>query len=180
MCIRRSGVIKPTAFPQLNLRIKNSLKSAPAPCKRCIPVDDMVEKIQVSVDARIDKDNFLIIALNDIRASAGFDAALTRLEAYGRAGTDILFFEARQSEDKVLRACEAMALPMMASMSDGGKTPILPANVLKDMGYAFAIYPAMTSLVAASAMELSMLRPKYDGLVYRLSSRSMTSMSYAN
>ena len=137
-------------------------KCGHTPFKRCVPTEDMVEKIRVAAETREDKQNFLIIARTDARAGDGVDAALRRLEAYARAGADILFFEAPQSEDEMRRACEAFDAPMMANMADGGKTPILPAKVLEEIGYALAIYPSMTSLVAAAAMEAA-LRTLKDG-----------------
>ena len=139
-------------------------KCGHTPNKRCIPTQDMVEKIAVAAEAREDKENFLIIARTDSRASLGMDEALRRLEAYARAGADILFLEAPQSEEEMRRACEAFDLPMFANMANGGKTPILPAKTLEEIGYALAIYPAMTSLVAAAAMERSLQALKTQGL----------------
>jgi 2-methylisocitrate lyase-like PEP mutase family enzyme len=128
-------------------------KCGHTPFKRVVPTLDMVEKIQVAAEARTDKENFLIIARTDARASEGVDAALKRLEAYDKAGADILFFEAPESEDEMRTACAHFQKPMLANMADGGKTPILPAARLAQLGYAFAIYPSMTSLVAAAAMK---------------------------
>ncbi len=139
-------------------------KCGHTPFKRCVPVEDMVEKIRVAAETRQDKENFLIIARTDARAADGVDAALRRLEAYDKAGADILFFEAPQSEDEMRTACAAFGKPMMANMADGGKTPILPAAKLKELGYAFAIYPSMTSLVAAAAMEQALRTLKDQGL----------------
>lgn len=131
--------------------------------KRCVPVQDMVDKIRVAAEAREDKKNFLIIARTDARAELGVDEALRRLEAYARAGADILFFEAPQSEDEMRRACEAFELPMMANMSDGGKTPMLDAQALREIGFSLAIYPSMTSLAAAAAMERALRHLKTSG-----------------
>lgn len=139
-------------------------KCGHTPFKRCVPTEDMVEKIKVACEAREDKQNFLVIARTDVRASEGVDAALRRLEAFAKAGADILFFEAPQSEDEMRRACEAFDLPMLANMADGGKTPILPAATLKEIGYALAIYPSMTSLSAAAAMEAALRGLKTQGL----------------
>jgi 2-methylisocitrate lyase-like PEP mutase family enzyme len=139
-------------------------KCGHTPFKRCVPTQDMVEKIQVAAEARQDKQNFLIIARTDARAADGVDAALRRLEAYERAGADILFFEAPQSEDEMRTACSAFGTPMLANMADGGKTPILPAARLAELGYAFAIYPSMTSLVAAAAMEAALRTLKDSGV----------------
>ena len=139
-------------------------KCGHTPYKRCVPTEDMAEKIQVAADARQDKENFLIIARTDARAGDGLDAALKRLEAYDAAGADILFLEAPHSVDEMRTACAHFKKPMMANMADGGKTPILPAAQLKDIGFAFAIYPSMTSLVAAAAMEEALRRLKDEGL----------------
>jgi len=139
-------------------------KCGHTPYKRCVSTQDMVEKIQVAAETRQDKENFLIIARTDARAGDGVDAALRRLEAYDKAGADILFFEAPQSEDEMRTACAHFGKPMMANMADGGKTPILPADQLKDIGYAFAIYPSTTSLVAAAAMKQALLTLKSQGL----------------
>lgn len=139
-------------------------KCGHTPYKRCIPMDDMVEKIRVAADAREDKKNFLIIARTDSRAGEGVDAALRRLEAYSRAGADILFFEAPQSEEEMRHACSVLDKPMMANMSNGGKTPMLSAKTLTEIGYACAIYPAMTSLVACAAMETALRRLKGEGV----------------
>jgi 2-methylisocitrate lyase-like PEP mutase family enzyme len=138
-------------------------KCGHTPYKRCIPTADMVEKIQVAREAREDAENFLIIARTDARAGLGMDEAMRRMEAYAKAGADILFFEAPQSEEEMRRACAAFDRPMMANMSDGGKTPILSADVLQEIGYSLAIYPAMTSLVAAAAMEQSLRHLKQAG-----------------
>jgi 2-methylisocitrate lyase-like PEP mutase family enzyme len=139
-------------------------KCGHTPYKRLVPAADMVEKIRVAAEARLDKENFLIIARTDARASEGLDGALRRLEAYRDAGADILFLEAPQSEEEMRTACKAFDTPMMANMADGGLTPILPADRLKEIGYAFAIYPSMTSLVGAAAMETALVRLKQQGL----------------
>jgi len=139
-------------------------KCGHTPYKRCVPMQDMVEKIKVAAEARDDKDNFLIIARTDARASLGVDEAMRRLEAYAEAGADILFFEAPQSEEEMRKACAAFDTPMLANMADGGMTPILPANVLEDIGYALAIYPSLTSLSAAAAMEHALSHLKRSGV----------------
>jgi len=137
-------------------------KCGHTPFKRLIPSEDMVEKIQVACAAR-KSDDFLTIARTDARASEGLDGALARAKAYAAAGADILFVEALESEDEMRRSCDAIDQPMMANMSNGGLTPMRTAAELTDIGYALAIFPAMTSLVAASAMEQALTRLKNDG-----------------
>lgn len=139
-------------------------KCGHTPNKRCVPTQDMVEKIKVAVEAREDPDNFLIIARTDARASLGVDEAMRRLEAYAEAGADILFFEAPQSEEEMRAACTAFDRPMLANMADGGRTPILSAKVLEEIGFALAIYPSLTSLTAAAAMERALGGLKASGI----------------
>ena len=119
--------------------------------KRVIPLEDMVLKIRVACDAR--RDGILVIARTDAIAVEGFDSALRRAEAYGAAGADILFVEAPGSEAQMRQICTATDKPMMANMADGGKTPILPADQLKAIGYAGAIFPASTALAANAAVD---------------------------
>ena len=138
-------------------------KCGHTPFKRLIPMRDMIDKIQVAREARADQENFLIIARTDARASEGLDGALTRARAYRQAGADILFVEAPYSEAEMREICAAIDAPTLANMADGGVTPILPADVLRDIGYAFAIYPSMTSLVAAAAMERALMMLKTTG-----------------
>jgi 2-methylisocitrate lyase-like PEP mutase family enzyme len=139
-------------------------KCGHTPYKRLVPQADMVEKIRVAAEARRDKLNTQIIARTDARQSEGLDGALRRAEAYRNAGADVIFVEALTSEEEMRNACSRIDAPMMANMADGGLTPILPADVLADIGYAFAIYPSMTSLVAAAAMEQALRRLKDQGL----------------
>jgi 2-methylisocitrate lyase-like PEP mutase family enzyme len=124
-------------------------KCGHTPGKRLISLEDMAEKIRVAVDAREDKENLLIIARTDARQSEGMDGVLRRLEAYAKAGADVVFPEALHSE---------------ANMSNGGLSPVSNAAVLAEIGYAFAIYPSLTSLAAASAMERALVGLKQDGV----------------
>jgi 2-methylisocitrate lyase-like PEP mutase family enzyme len=130
-------------------------KCGHTPFKRLVPIEEMVDKIKVAVDARSSGD-FLIIARTDARQSEGLDGTLRRLEAYTKAGADILFPEALTSEDEMRKACTAFDTPMFANMASGGLTPILPASRLEEIGYAIAIFPSMTALVAAQAMRAAL------------------------
>ncbi len=139
-------------------------KCGHTPYKRVIAAADMVDKVRVACEARQHPETTLIIARTDARQSEGLDGALRRGEAYRAAGADVVFIEALQSEAEMRAACARIDAPMMANMADGGLTPILPAAVLAEIGYAFAIYPSMTSLVAAAAMETALRRLKSGGV----------------
>lgn len=137
-------------------------KCGHTPFKRLIAAEDMAEKIRVACDARRDPD-FLVIARTDARASEGLNGALARAKLYAEAGADVLFVEALESEDEMRRACDTLDRPMMANMSNGGLTPMRTAAELADIGYALAIFPALTSLVAAAAMEAALRNLKERG-----------------
>lgn len=137
-------------------------KCGHTPFKRLVSTADMVDKIKVACDARRDADT-LIIARTDARQSEGLEGALLRAEAYRSAGADILFVEALTSEEEMRVACDRIKAPMMANMSNGGLTPMRTAQEMQDIGYALAIFPAMTSLIAAAAMETALRRMKAEG-----------------
>jgi 2-methylisocitrate lyase-like PEP mutase family enzyme len=131
--------------------------------KRVIPLEDMVDKIRVACDARQDAEGMLVIARTDAIAVEGFDAALRRADAYGKAGADILFIEAPRNEDEMRIICRGSGKPMLANMADGGKTPILSAGELRDIGYAGAIFPASTALAANAAVDRMLANLKERG-----------------
>lgn len=137
-------------------------KCGHTPYRRVVPIEDMVAKVRVAVDARSSPD-FLVIARTDARTGFGFEEAVRRGQAYAEAGADVVFVESLQSEDEMRRACAAIRAPMMANMSDGGKTPIRPARELASLGYALAIWPAMAALSASAAMERAMQHLKTEG-----------------
>lgn len=138
-------------------------KCGHTPFKRLIPAADMAEKIRVAIDAR-ESEDFLVIARTDARQSEGMDGVMRRMEAYSKAGAHILFPEALTSEEEMAQACAALDKPVMANMANGGHTPVPNAAVLEQIGFAYAIYPALTSLVAASAMERCLRDLKDKGI----------------
>jgi 2-methylisocitrate lyase-like PEP mutase family enzyme len=137
-------------------------KCGHTPYRRVVPIEEMVAKVRVAVDARQDP-NFLVIARTDARTGSGFDEAVRRGQAYAEAGADIVFVESLQSEDEMRRACALISKPTMANMSDGGKTPIRSARELAALGYSLAIFPAMAALAASAAVERAMLNLQANG-----------------
>ncbi len=120
--------------------------------RRVVPVEDMVAKVKVAVASRTDP-NLLIIARTDARTTHGLDEALRRAEAYARAGADLLFVESPESVEEMQRIGKTFDLPLVANMVEGGRTPVLTAAELEEIGYGLAIYPALGFLAATQAME---------------------------
>jgi 2-methylisocitrate lyase-like PEP mutase family enzyme len=115
--------------------------------KAVIPVGEMTAKIRAAADAR-DDENLLIIARTDARAIDGLDAALERAERFIEAGADLTFVEAPTSAEEMRAITTRLAVPQVANMVVGGKTPLLPQATLADIGFSLVLY-ANTPLQAA-------------------------------
>lgn len=137
-------------------------KCGHTPYKQVIPAEEMMQKIKVACDARDGADT-MIIARTDAKAMEGFEASVERGQRYRDAGADIVFLEALDTEEEMREACARIDAPMMANMADGGRTPILPAKKLEEIGYSLAIFPALTGLAAAAAVENALETLKATG-----------------
>lgn len=131
--------------------------------KKVVSTEEMVARITVARQARSGPDGPIIIARSDAKQAEGLEAMMRRLEAYAKAGAEMLFPEALSDEEEMAFVAARMPLPVMANMADGGSTRILPAKVLEQIGYAGAIFPAMTSLVSAAATLHALQRLKQSG-----------------
>ena len=120
--------------------------------KQLISGAEMAEKIRAAVEARTSPD-FLIIARTDARAVEGLDNALRRARSYHEAGADVLFVEAPQSEDEVSQIARAFpAVPLLFNWAEGGKTPPVQLERLKELGYRIVIFPISALLAATHAV----------------------------
>lgn len=127
-------------------------KCGHTPGRSVIPAEDMVLKIKVAVDARRDP-NFLIVARTDARTGLGLEEAIRRGRMYGDAGADIVFIESPETEAEMIEIGRSINKPLLANNVEGGRTPILPAARLKEIGYSIAIYPGAGFLAVAAALE---------------------------
>jgi methylisocitrate lyase len=130
--------------------------------KDVVPAEAMVEKIRAAVAARRDA-SFIIIARTDARAIEGLDRAIDRAKRYLDAGADGIFPEAMQDAGELarfataLRGCgpaigPGLPPPLLANMTEFGKTPLLPLRELADMGYRMVIYPQTALRVGFGAI----------------------------
>jgi methylisocitrate lyase len=119
--------------------------------KEIIAVEEMTAKIQAACHARTDPD-FLIIARVDARAPLGFDEAVKRGHAYLEAGADMIFPEALESEAEFRSYAKELAAPLLANMTEFGKTPFFSAAQFREMGYRMVIFPASAMRVAIKAV----------------------------
>lgn len=127
-------------------------KCGHTPNRRVVPLADMVRKIEVAVDSRR-SDDFLIIARTDSRTSLGIDEAIRRGKAYAKAGADVVFIESPESEEEMLKVAAEVDAPLFANMVNGGRTPMLSARRLQEMGYSIAIHPVIGFLSVGAALQ---------------------------
>ena len=136
--------------------------------KQVIAAAEMTEKIRAAVEARGSSD-FLIIARTDARAVEGLDSALRRARAYREAGADILFVEAPQNEDEVAQVARAFPnVPLLFNWAEGGKTPPMPLERIKELGYRLIIFPISALLTAAKAVRAVLAEIKGEGTPRRI------------
>jgi len=108
--------------------------------KSLIPSADMEEKIAAAVAAKRDKD-FLVIARTDARAIESFDGAVKRAQAYVAAGADAIFPEALQTKEEFRDFTKEVEVPLLANMTEFGKSPLLSFDELRELGYRMVIFP---------------------------------------
>lgn len=120
--------------------------------KSLVPVAAMVQKIRAAHAARRDP-NFLLVARTDARGVEGFEAAVERARAYLAAGADMIFPEALANAEEFARFRQAVAAPLMANMTEFGKSPLLSYDELARLGYNLIIYPVTTQRLAMFAVE---------------------------
>lgn len=120
--------------------------------KRVISMEEHIMKIRAAVEARQDPD-FVIMARTDARAVNGLADAIARAKAYGEAGADLLFVEAPESVEEMRAINKALTKPSMANMIEHGKTPLLSARELQDMGFAAVFYPVASVYTVARALQ---------------------------
>jgi 2,3-dimethylmalate lyase len=123
--------------------------------KQVISTEEMIAKIKAAVDARTDGD-LTITARTDALAVSGIDDAIERGNRYAEAGADIVFIEAPPSVTDMRRLCQEVKAPMLANMVEGGKTPMLTAQELQDIGYSIVAFPLSTLYAAAYGVRLAM------------------------
>lgn len=127
--------------------------------KDVISTEEAVNKIKAAVDARQDAD-LLIMARTDAAAVYGFEAAVERAQAFAEAGADILFVEAVTTAEDIRALPQRLPQPQLMNMVIGGKTPIVNATELADLGYGIVLYAnaALQGAVAGMQKALTVLR----------------------
>jgi methylisocitrate lyase len=108
--------------------------------KRLVEMEEMVAKIRAAVAAKRDRD-FLVIARTDSRALENFNGAVKRAQAYVDAGADGIFPEALQTKEEFRDFSREVKVPLLANMTEFGKSPLLRVQELGELGYRMVIFP---------------------------------------
>lgn len=138
--------------------------------KQTIPAEEMVLKFRAAVEARRDPD-FVFVARTDARETHGLDEAIDRVNAYCEAGADLAFIEAPLSIEELQTICERVPHPKFVNMLVFGKTPIVSAGELEDMGFKLVVAPIDSVLLAAKSMRELAETFKRDGHTQALTGR---------
>lgn len=139
--------------------------------KQLIPPEDMVKKIVAAKRVRRD---LLIIARTDARGVEGFDAAVERARLYVKAGADIIFPEALTSLDEFKEFAKKVDAPLLANMTEFGKTPYITVDEFKQAGYKIVIFPVTTFRIAMGAIRDALKTILAEGTQKNLLDKMMT------
>lgn len=120
--------------------------------KRVIGMDEHVMKIRAAVAARRDPD-FVIMARTDARSVHGLEEAIRRGNAYAEAGADLIFVEAPQTIEELVEIRRHINKPLLANMVENGKTPLLSAAELQNIGYNAVVFPVCSVYTMAAALK---------------------------
>ncbi len=131
--------------------------------KNLVSTADMIQKIKAADQARKVDPNFVIIARTDARASEGLEKAIERSKAYVDAGADVIFTEALADEKEFEIFRKAVKAPLLANMTEFGKSKLLTTQQLENVGYNIVIYPVTLLRLAMKAAEQGLNTILHDG-----------------
>lgn len=120
--------------------------------KDVVPTGEMLKRLRAAVSARRDE-NFVICARTDAAGIEGIESAIERAKAYADAGADLIFTEALRDIGEFEKFRAAVDVPLLANMTEFGKSELVTADQLRDVGYNAVIYPVTTLRIAMGAVE---------------------------
>ncbi|SBV03379.1 carboxyvinyl-carboxyphosphonate phosphorylmutase [Streptomyces sp. Ncost-T6T-1] len=130
--------------------------------KSLVPTDEMAQKVRALAEARTDPD-FVLIARTDAIATEGLDAAIERARAYAEAGADVIFVEAPETVEQIEEIAARVPQPKLINMFHGGKTPLVPRDRLRELGYRLIIVPSDLQRAMITAVRRTLEAINRDG-----------------
>lgn len=145
------------------------------PGKQLVSASEMVDRVKAAIDARTDP-GFVVMARTDAAAVEGLSAAIDRAGQYVVAGADMIFAEALTTLDEYRQFTAAVTVPVLANLTEFGKTPLFTLDELREAGVRLALYPltAFRAMSAAAVMTYETLRQcgTQRELIHQLQSRA--------
>jgi 2,3-dimethylmalate lyase len=108
--------------------------------KQVIPLEEQLKKLQAAIDAKRNRD-FFIVARTDARQALGLNEAITRGLAFKKAGADAVFIEAPETKEEMLEIARCVPGPLVANMLERGVTPLMGPQELRDLGFDLVVWP---------------------------------------
>ena len=158
---------------------ENPKKCGHLPGKRLVSASEMAQKIGAAVEARRDPD-FVIVARTDGRAVEGLEASVRRAREYVRAGADAVFPEALESAEEFRAFAQGLSkegvkVPLVANMTEFGRTPYLTVREFEELGYRIVLFPVTALRMATKAIETMLAELKalgtQEGMLNRMHTR---------
>ncbi|MET1128830.1 MAG: methylisocitrate lyase [Thermoproteota archaeon] len=139
--------------------------------KQLISPEEMAKKVRAAAGARR---SALIVARTDARGVEGLEAAIERAQLYIEAGADIIFPEALESEEEFAEFARRVKAPLLANMTEFGRTPYIPAKRFEELGYKIVIFPVTLFRVAMGAAREALQVIREKGTQKELLNKMMT------
>jgi len=140
--------------------------------KQVIGLDEQLNKLRAAIDARKDR-NFFIVARTDSRQALGLDEAIVRGLAFKEAGADAVFIEAPQSKEELKEIASRVPGPLVANMLERGVTPLMGPAELKELGYELIVWPLAPLYSVAQALADTYGTLRRDGSTIKILDKLM-------
>ena len=141
--------------------------------KKLVSPQAMAEKIASAVEARKDPD-FIVIARTDARGVEDIKTAIERANIYLEAGADVIFPEALESKEEFVTFKKEVNAPLLANMTEFGKTPLITVTEFEDIGYSIVIFPLTSFRVMIKAVQDALGKLKVEGTQKDLIEKMLT------
>jgi methylisocitrate lyase len=144
--------------------------------KKLVPLEEMAKKIVAA--KQIGGEDILIVARTDARGVEGLDSAIERAKDYVKAGADIIFPEALTSEEEFKEFARKINVPLLANMTEFGKTPYYTVEQFKEWGYKLVIFPVTLLRISLGAMREALKVIRNEGTQKSILDKMMTRQEF--
>ena len=140
--------------------------------KQVIPLEEQLKKLQAAIDAKRNRD-FFIVARTDARQALGLNDAITRGIAFKKAGADAVFIEAPETKEEMLEIARRVPGPLVANMLERGVTPLMGPQELRDLGFYLVVWPLAPLYSVAKSLNEVYTTLRRDGTTVDILDRLM-------